>query len=184
MKINQIPSFGRIIKIYSDSQISNKNKKVDNSTFEICKILNSEPTNKYSKKQAQSIREFFKSVLGDYNGHNGILIRKTNLCDTYLFSGKDALKVKNIEKHEKYMGERKANNLIQNVFNRAFDPEYSINFKTGFITKSGFNIFNEITYGRTKVTSGTIVDGIMQKYEPGKEKTISSIEYEQQSIQI
>ena len=52
MKVNTIPSFGRIIKINSDSYNRAQNKKIDNSTYEIGRILNSEPSKKYTKPRA------------------------------------------------------------------------------------------------------------------------------------
>ena len=184
MKVNTIPSFGRIIKINSDSYNPEQNKKIDNSTYEIGRILNSEPSKKYSNQQAKSIREFFKSVLGDYNGQNGILLRRTDNGDVFLLSGREAHKVHNIEKRTKYMGEKRAQEIIKQIYYKAVNPEYSIEFKTGHKTKNGFSVFNEILYSRTKLTYGTRIDGTIQENHPDGKKMLCGIDYEQQSLKI
>lgn len=184
MKISKIPSFGRIIKIDSDSASQNQNKKIDNSTFEIGKILNSEQSKKYSKQQANSIREFFKSVLGDYNGHNGILLRKNDNGDVLLLSGKDAYKVQRIEKRIKYLGEKRAQEQIKQILNGEVNNEYSIEFKTGKKTKTGFDIFNKFIYCRTKYTYGTKIDGAIQENNHYGKKIICGIDYEEKSLNL
>lgn len=85
-------SFGRIIPVKS---VSNPNSeyqrsRVDNSTFEVVKVLNSEKSSKYSREESSKIRSFFQAVLGDYNGKNGILMKRTEDGDLVLLSGKDA----------------------------------------------------------------------------------------------
>lgn len=98
-------SFGRVIPIKSitNPNSENKRKRVDNSTFEVAKVLNSEKTLTYSKEESQSIRNFFKAVLGDYNGKDGILIRRTEAGDLYMLSGKDAEHLKGKEKVDGYI---------------------------------------------------------------------------------
>lgn len=93
-------SFGRIIPINSITapDCSSKKKRVDNSTYDVSKVLNSEKTSAYSRAEAASIRNFFQGVLGDYNGKNGILMKRTQRGDDVLISGKDALTIKEIEK--------------------------------------------------------------------------------------
>ncbi len=93
-------SFGRIIRINSTTSpdCSVKKKRVDNSTYDVAKVLNSEKTSTYSKSESVSIRNFFKKVLGDYNGQNGILMKRTQKGDVVLISGKDAQTIKGIEK--------------------------------------------------------------------------------------
>ena len=93
-------SFGRIIPINSITapDCSSKKKRVDNSTYDVAKVLNSEKTSAYSRAEAASIRNFFQNVLGDYNGKNGILMKRTQRGDDVLISGKDALTIKEIEK--------------------------------------------------------------------------------------
>lgn len=85
-------NFGRIIPVKS---ISNPNgeyqrQRVDNTTFEVVKVLNSEKSSKYSKEESGKIRSFFQNVLGDYNGKNGIIMKRTEDGDLVLLSGKDA----------------------------------------------------------------------------------------------
>lgn len=96
-------SFGRIIPIKSVTNPSSENqrKRVDNSTFEVARVLNSEKSTNYSKEEATSIRLFFRDILGDYNGKNGILIRRNEDGDLFLISGEDA---KKLEKREKIKG--------------------------------------------------------------------------------
>lgn len=98
-------SFGRVIPVKSVTNPSSENrrKRVDNSTFEIGKVLNSEKTSTYTREEAQSIRDFFKEILGDYNGKNGILLKRTEDGDLFLISGKDAEHLKGKEKVEGYI---------------------------------------------------------------------------------
>ena len=98
-------SFGRIIPITSISAPSKniQRKKVDNPTYEIAKVLNSEKSTVYSRAEAKSIREFFQNILGDYNGKNGVLIKRTQAGDTVLISGKDAEHLKGKEKIDGYV---------------------------------------------------------------------------------
>lgn len=93
-------SFGRIIPVISTTapDYSSTKKRVDNSTYDVAKVLNSEKTSAYSKAESASIRNFFQSVLGDYNGKNGVLMKRTQRGDVVLISGKDALTIKEIEK--------------------------------------------------------------------------------------
>lgn len=93
-------SFGRIIPINSITapDYSSKKKRVDNSTYDVAKVLNSERTRTYSRAEAASIRAFFQSILGDYNGKNGILMKRTQRGDDVLISGEDTLTIKEIEK--------------------------------------------------------------------------------------
>ena len=101
MKVN----FGRIIPVKSVTNPSPENTRtrVDNSTYEIGKVLNSEKTTIYSKEEAQKIKNFFKEVLGDYNGKDGILIKRTEAGDLFMISGKDAEHLQNKEKVEGYI---------------------------------------------------------------------------------
>lgn len=104
-------SFGRIIPVKSvtNPNFENKRRRVDNSTFEVAKVLNSEKSTVYSNDEATQIRHFFKEVLGDYNGKNGILIRRTESGDLFMISGSDAEKLQKREKIDGYV-ELKAEN--------------------------------------------------------------------------
>lgn len=96
-------SFGRIIPINSITapDYNSKKKRVDNSTYDVAKVLNSEKTSTYSKAEATSIRSFFQSILGDYNGKNGIIMKRTSRGDDVLISGKDAQTIKELDKNKK-----------------------------------------------------------------------------------
>lgn len=98
-------SFGRIIPLKSVTNTNqiNQRKRVDNSTFEVAKVLNSEKSLVYSENEAQKIRNFFKEILSDYNGRDGILIKKTGEGELFLISGKDAKHLQNKEKIEGYI---------------------------------------------------------------------------------
>ena len=98
-------SFGRIIPVKSvtNPNFENKRRRVDNSTFEVAKVLNSEKSTVYSNDEATQIRHFFKEVLGDYNGKNGILIRRTESGDLFMISGADAKKLQHKEKIEGFI---------------------------------------------------------------------------------
>ena len=109
-------SFGRIIPIVSVTapDCSVKKKRVDNSTYDVAKVLNSEKTSAYSRAESSSIRNYFQSILGDYNGKNGILMKRTNRGDVVLISGKDAQTIKEMEKNKKNpeKAQEKINELI------------------------------------------------------------------------
>lgn len=109
-------SFGRIIPIVSVTapDCSVKKKRVDNSTYDVAKVLNSEKTSTYSRAESASIRNYFQSILGDYNGKNGILMKRTNRGDVVLISGKDAQTIKEMEKNKKNpeKAQEKINELI------------------------------------------------------------------------
>ena len=98
-------SFGRIIPVKSvtNPSCANTKRRVDNSTFEVAKVLNSEKSSVYSKEEATKIRSFFKEVLCDYNGKDGILIRRTEAGDLFMISGADAKKLQHKEKIEGFI---------------------------------------------------------------------------------
>lgn len=101
-------SFGRIIPINSISapDYYSKKKRVDNSTYNVAKVLNSEKTSAYSKSEAANIRNFFQAILGDYNGKDGIIMKRTQRGDDVLISGKDAQQIKEIEKGKNKSSEK------------------------------------------------------------------------------
>lgn len=195
MKIDNAVNFGRAIKVYSDSKVPLSGKKIDNSVFEIGKILNSERSTKYSRQQAQHIRDFFVSVLGDYNGEDGIILKKSASGDVILLSGKDAKAVERLEKKAKYIGQDVAENCIRREIhnrtetNKNGKGDYSLNLRVGSKTKSGFSIFKQISYGITKCSYATKVDGAIKdpkslsKKDKGQ-RVISKISYEERSIDI
>lgn len=97
MKINNISpgtAFGRVIKVNSVSNPGRKRVPVDKSSFEIAKVLNGGKSDKYSKLESENIREFFKGILGDYNGRDNIIMRKIGK-DVFIASGREAAEYKN-----------------------------------------------------------------------------------------
>ena len=107
-------SFGRIIPVKSvtNPNYQNTRRRVDNSTYEVAKVLNSEKSSVYTKDEAAQIRSFFQEVLGDYNGKDGILIRRTEAGDLFMISGSDVEKLQKKEKIDGYV-ELKAENGTQ-----------------------------------------------------------------------
>lgn len=104
MRINNIginTAFGRVIRLNAPPQ--KVEFSADDRDFgvlhELENVLNSRGSVAYTKNQANRIREFFKNILTDYNGENGIRIEKA-FGDTVIISGEDAKKVKEME--EKY----------------------------------------------------------------------------------
>ncbi len=101
MRINNIganTTFGRVIKLNAPPQ------KVEFSAddrnfgvlYELENVLNSRGSGVYTRNESNKIREFFKNILGDYSGKNGIMIEKA-FGDTVIISGDDAKKVKELE---------------------------------------------------------------------------------------
>ena len=91
-------SFGRIIRLnppegYGDFSINNR---VFGNLYELENVLNSRNSSVYTKNEANKIRDFFKKILGDYNGKNGIMIKKA-FGDTVVISGEDVKKVRELE---------------------------------------------------------------------------------------
>ena len=96
-------NFGRVIEVKSvtNPELSKDRMKLDNSTYKISDILNSKKVTGYSKEEQNSIRSFFKDVLEDYNGYNGILIRRFGKNRIALISGGDFNYFNKMEKHYK-----------------------------------------------------------------------------------
>lgn len=138
MKINSInntTSFKRVIKIDSvtNPKYPQTRRKIDNSTFAVCKALNSEKTSTYSRKEAEDLRNFFTDILGDYNGENGIIMRRIDDGDVVLLSGEDAQRIKTLE-------EKKSNERAAILSNR----KLSNNKKQKYIQKNQQHIDNMI----------------------------------------
>lgn len=102
LKINNIntnTAFGRVIKFNAPKErveFSEDDRRFG-SLRDLQKVLNSEKTDIYTKNEADRIKGFFKNILGDYNGQNGIIIAKAH-GDTVIISGEDAKTVKALEK--------------------------------------------------------------------------------------
>lgn len=102
MRINNIggnTAFGRVIKLNAPKErveFSETDRKFG-SLYELQKVLNSEKTDIYTRGEANKIREFFKNILGDYDGKRGVMITKA-YGDTVILSGEDVKKVAELEK--------------------------------------------------------------------------------------
>lgn len=93
--INSNPSFGRAIKISGFNMKSaarcdiEKMKLLDG----LQDVLNGKKSEAYSDNLAEKFRNFFKRILRDYNGKDGIVISPAGK-EMALFSGDEAKKVK------------------------------------------------------------------------------------------
>ena len=87
--VNNAINFGRVIEIKSvtNPELASDRMKLDNSTYKINDILNSSDVTGYSRGERKSVRRFFKDILEDYNGYNGILIRRFGKNRIALISG-------------------------------------------------------------------------------------------------
>ncbi len=101
--VNSAINFGRVIEIKSvtNPELSADRMKLDNFTYKINDILNSSDVTGYSRGERKAIRRFFKDVLEDYNGYNGILIRRFGKNRIALISGKDFEYFNKMEKNYK-----------------------------------------------------------------------------------
>lgn len=90
MKVHNV-SFARTIEIKSksNSNFQNAYRKPDTATQEIQNVLNGNSSTVYSYEESKRIRQFFRSVLQDYNGANGIIIHKTGNGNVAMLSGQD-----------------------------------------------------------------------------------------------
>lgn len=176
-------SFGRVIPVKSVTNPSAENtrKRVDNSTFEIAKVLNSNNTPNYSKEEAQKIRNFFTEVLGDYNGKDGVLIRRTEAGDLFLISGKDAKHLQNKEKIEGYIeykaedGKQRKKKDAQIVLSSSQIPENNHPNKKPINAKLDiFEYFSTQRYFSAKV-DGFIRKDIEQTQSPTRENRCENL---------
>lgn len=105
MRINSVngaTAFGRVVRLKAPPE------KIDFSAvdrefgvlYELENVLNSKEIGSYTEDEADKIREFFKKILGDYNGENGVMIEKA-FGETVIISGEDAETVKELEKKHK-----------------------------------------------------------------------------------
>ena len=94
--IHQANNFGRVIQMQNaeNDELTRRNAK------QLVGVLNNSDKSMYSKSQEVEIRNFFKDVLGDYNGHDGIMTRKTQDGKNFLISGQDAKDIKQIVKRQ------------------------------------------------------------------------------------
>ncbi len=187
MKVNGIISFGKVININSDGDSSAKKLKVDKSTYEICKILNSEHSNKYSKENSAKIRAFFQSFLKEYNGKDGICMKQSDNGKIVLLTGRDAKAVEKIQKKSKTVD---ASTLVERYIrqrlyeNNKAGIEDSLDFIEGHKTKSGFSIFNEFKFTHIKTISGKSNDGRIYKSDKENANTLYSIDYDQRVLNL
>ena len=94
--IHQTNNFGRVIQMQNveNNELTRRNAK------QLVCVLNNSDKSKYSKAQEVEIRDFFMDVLGDYNGHDGVMTRKTQDGRNFLISGQDAKDIKQIVKRQ------------------------------------------------------------------------------------
>ena len=101
MKINNLNnsiSFKRVINVETPMSIDSKKGEIDKRTIELAKVLNNRHSSLYTQEEAESIKTFFKTILGDYDGRTNIEIRKPNAGkNVILLSGKDAKVIKKME---------------------------------------------------------------------------------------
>lgn len=105
-------NFGRVIGIKYTGEDKDEKRK----TKEVEKVLNSKTSEIYTDEQSDKIREFFRNVLYDYNGKDGVRTVKSKSGEIFLLSGKD---FKNYNKLNQKKEQR-----IENMFN-----DFSINEK-------------------------------------------------------
>ena len=186
-------SFGRVIPVKSVTNPSRENtkKRVDNSTFEVARVLNSEKSTTYSKEEAQSIRNFFKEVLCDYNGRDGILIRRTNAGDIFMISGKDAKHLQDKEKIEGYIdlmeedGQRKKRREAQIVLSSSQiveDGDNSIK-PVKKIKIDGFEYYKTQRYFTAKV-DGFIRNDVEKTLSPTRENRCENVVVEYNGLYL
>ena len=143
MNVNSINiSFGRVVKIANVNK--NPNSRFQrNNTQDIVSILKNQSVKTYSKEEAKKIKEFFVNTLGDYDGKNEIIYRKTQDGHGVLVSGNEATSVLLME-----MRHRKG---YQKFYNNS---EYSEKEKQIFLNKSAEDIdkflSQRIENGRSK----------------------------------
>lgn len=111
MRVNNIntnTSFSRAIRVL-DAQTGHISSKYDDekmsSIRELQNVLNSGESEVYPDSTAQKIRIFFKQILGDYNGENGIIIKPFGK-EIILFSGEEARKLKQLDSQAAYTKEQ------------------------------------------------------------------------------
>jgi len=102
LRINNIDAntaFGRVIRL--NPPPSRVEFSSDDRYFGVLhdleNVLNSRGSAVYTRGESNRIREFFKNILGDYNGRNGIMIQKA-YGDTVIISGDDFQKINELEK--------------------------------------------------------------------------------------
>ena len=99
--VNSNFNFKRAIPVSTSMYYPNSGRALDESTIEVAKVLNSKNSS-YSHESTLRIRNFFKSVLGDYDGRSGIEFRKLPEQNMLvLLSGKDLNAIKRIEEEQR-----------------------------------------------------------------------------------
>lgn len=173
MKVNNIntaAAFTRAIRLLDGqaNRISKYDDEKMSSIRELQKVLNSRESEIHPDNTAQKIRNFFKEILGDYNGENGIIIRPFGR-KIILFSGKEADKLKQLDAQAAYTKDqvdrschvkRKRKDLIiqnakkkvetgaldmlENGGNNKPNSTLEISFKDKFVKNSEFETQQEI----------------------------------------
>ncbi len=190
MKINSINNqinFSRAILINTSKNKKTKEKYIST----IGKVLNSEPSDVYNIKEEKKIRNFFKESLGDYNGENGISIRKIQNNDIVLLSGQDAEAIKTIETEKRKDSTKSKMPLLENSKNfvkntcAAAVKEINKRLENGHKEKpeSSFEILTPskgykacgIKYSSYNLTSNPIIDGHVDFEETASNKEVPKV---------
>lgn len=188
-KINNTQNFGRTIKIYANPKQSPS--KLNSSLNEVSNVLNSKPSKLYGDKQSEKIRAFFKSILGDYNGKDGILFRKSEDGDIVLLSGNDASYINRIEKRKKYIGDDSSTRLVFKKIRERLEiaengkKESTLELYSNNITNP--LKYNRFTYGEMLAVYGKESDGryiAAPNNTPRNKNKLFQVEYQEKSIEI
>ena len=179
MKINSINnvSFKRTIPVTTSTFYETSGRELDKKTIEIAKVLNSKKTSSYTQESALNIRNFFKSVLGDYNGQNGVEFRKLPKEDTLvLLSGKDLNAIKQLEEKQKpikkdvnkskTLSNRRKKQVIDELHSQVDGvkgkPKSYLSFRTDYSN----NKVDSIKYCMKQLFYSPMVDGIVDRTKP------------------
>ncbi len=93
MQIN----FGRAIKVNTNlPPINNKFNSVNPAVRDIFDVLSGEDSIYLNKEKTEEVRNFLRKQVGDYSDSTGAIYR-TVKENTFLFTGSDVLKVRDIE---------------------------------------------------------------------------------------
>lgn len=108
------PHFTRAIKVISDTNdsISNyKNHRVDSATADVLNTIKGEIPDRYTKEEAEKIGNFLREQIGDYSERTGLYMTRLD-CEVYIFTGKEAVKARKINKRAAEERETHKNNML------------------------------------------------------------------------
>lgn len=166
MKINSVNSnlnFKRAIPVSTSVYYPNSGRALYENTIEVAKVLNSKKSSTYSQESAIKMKEFFKSVLVDYDGRAGIEFRKLPEQNMLvMLSGKDLNAIKQIEEEQrslkksinksKTISRSKKKQSIEELHSKV-DNEILRRLEDGVKGKPKSNLHFKIDYLNNKVNS-------------------------------